>query len=127
MKNISEKKIEYNGEKIKYFLRKSSRSKNIKIEIKKDGNIFLVVPKLIPNLMAIIFLKSKIGWVVKKQKEILLNNLENKEKKIPLLSKNDFLKYKKDAEILIRERVKFFAERGNFSYGKIIIKNNKTN
>jgi len=37
------------------------------------------------------------------------------------------LKYKKDAEILITERVEYFSKKYNFYPKKITIKNNKTN
>jgi len=127
MKNFIKKEINFDGKKIEYFLRKSEKAKRIKIEIKKNGEIFLVVPKLIPNFLGIIFLKSRMGWVLDKIEFFEKGGGEAATQKIPTLSKKDFLKYKKDAEILIKERVLFFAKQGNFSYGKITIKNNKTN
>ncbi len=128
MSKILEKEIKFNGEKIKYFLRKSKRAKNIKIEIKKNGEVFLVVPKLVPNFLAENFLRKKLGWVVEKLEVVGDGEAAaNPKQKIPPLSQKDFLKYKKNAEKIIRERVEFFAKKGDFAYGKITIKNNKTN
>ena len=109
---------------LQFALKKSKKAKNIKIEIKKNGEIFLIVPRFIPNFLAVQFLNTKRNWALKKQKEIL----EKKEKqKIPELSQEDFFKYKKEALKKIQKRVEYFAKKGDFAYGKITIKNNKTN
>jgi len=128
MSEILEKEIRIGEEKIKYFLRKSKRVKNIKIEIKKSGEVFLIIPKLVPNFLAESFFKKKSSWVIKKLGVVGGGEATtNSKRKMPSLSQKDFLKYKNDAEILIRERVEFFAKQGDFAYGKITIKNNKTN
>jgi len=111
--------IEQDWYKIKY----SSRARKIRIEIKKNGDVFLVVPKNIPVFIAKLFLFSKRQWIIKKQNEIK----KKKIRKIPELSQEDFLKYKDIAYQKILERVEYFSKKGNFDYGKISIKNNKTN
>ena len=124
MKNLLKKEIAYEDKKIDFILNKSKKAKNIKIEIKKTGNIFLIAPKLIPNFLAVQFLKTKIDWVLEKQREVL-EKRENQ--KVPELSQKDFLQYKKESLEKIKERVEYFAEKGDFTYGKITIKNNKSN
>jgi predicted metal-dependent hydrolase len=69
-----------------------------------------------------------MDWVVGKVDGLSGGEAATPQKrKIPKLSQKNFLKYKKEAEIKIRERVEFFAKNGDFAYGKITIKNNKTN
>ncbi len=122
----------WKGNKIKYFFRKSLKAKRIKIEIKKNGKIFLVVPKFIPNFLGSSFLKNNIEKVLKKRNEVLggfgkLSGGKDSSHPIKNLSKNDFQKYKKEAEEKITERVEFFAKKYGFQYNQIKIKDNKTN
>ena len=110
-------------------MRKSERAKNIKIEIKKSGEIFLVVPKFLPNFLGISFLKKNIQKVLERRGRVLERVAGGEAASHPIkkLSKNDFQKYKKEAEEKITKRVEFFAKKYGFKYNQIKIKDNKTN
>ncbi len=112
---------------LNHIKRYSSRAKNIGIKI-KDNQVILVIPKAkffqSQNKLtqqAENFLKAKEKWV--------LSKLNQKKKQNPIFtdySKETFLKYKQQAEKLVQEKVKYWAEKMWLTYNKITIKNLKS-
>jgi len=50
--------------------RVSARARNIRIEVRPDGNVLLVIPKRVPRSTAHVFLKSREEWIRRKLVEL---------------------------------------------------------
>ncbi len=59
--------------------RVSARARNIRIEVRPDGNVLLVIPKRVPRATAHAFLKSREAWIRDK-----LVELKTRAARIPL-------------------------------------------
>lgn len=46
--------------------------------------------------------------------------------KKPKIKSQNYLKYKKDAEVLVKERLEYFNQFYNFKWGRVAIRNQKT-
>jgi len=64
-----------------YQLKKSARSRSIKISIDAQGTILVTTPRLCPKLLINQFLKQQESWVLKKQAEVakLQKNIKQNE------------------------------------------------
>jgi predicted metal-dependent hydrolase len=107
---------------IKY--KTSKKAQNIRIKISFNGKIEAIYPTRIPRKFAEKFVTEKKDWIIKQ-----LNKIS--QKKInPVLntdSREHFLIHKQQAFDFVTERVKFWNEKYDFSYDKIVVKKLKSN
>jgi len=99
---------------------KSFRARRLTVSIKPFKPIRVTFPARLPQIKAQEFLESNIEWVKKtilKMKEI--------EKQTP--AKIELPKINKtQAGIFLASRLKFWADKYNFSYNRVFIRNQKT-
>lgn len=108
---------------IRYRIVRSSRRKNLGLEINEEG-LTIRVPKWAKESDIQSFLLKNEEWIYKhlekfEKKKQEYNNIEK-------LSKDDLLKLADDAMKYIPERVKYYASIIGVTYGRITIRNQKT-
>ena len=101
-----------------------SKRKTYSIEINRDGNIVLRVPLYTTQKKIDLILKEKEQWILKTKQKVCEYN--NSQKTVKPFDKAEIEKLKNDAKIYIPQRVDFFADIMNLSYGKITIRLQKT-
>lgn len=101
-----------------------SRRKTVAIQIKKDGTICIRAPYTIKNIELQSLLKEKETWILKNLKKMEEKQLrcENIEK----LSQEEIQRLADLALKVIPDKVRYYAEIMQVSYGKITIRNQKT-
>ncbi len=101
--------------------KRSYRAKRLILRIKEDGSINVSVPRGVTSDKAINFVIAKTQWINKtfQKMSLLKKQRENSSKKINLIEKDI-------AKQIIIDRVVVLANRFDFSYGRIFIKNQKT-
>lgn len=114
--------IELHKRKIPYVLKISKRAKRLRIAIYCDGAFVVTAPKNINISLIEKFIVQKSQWVVDKLN--YFNQFPHTLKKENSIE--EYLKYKKQALLLVENKVKKFNVIYNFSYNKINIKNQKT-
>lgn len=106
-------------------IKKSTRAKRLRITVRTDGSVLLTQPARMADSTALTFLRQKEDWIAKvvayyKKADIL---------PIPKPSKRDFDKYKREARLLVLEKIRTLGEYYRQSYGneftikKVSIKN----
>lgn len=107
---------------------KRSKGRNIRISINRKAQVFLHVPKYIPQFLAKRFLKSKADWVNKSLEKVRKNvNLKTKKE-----IKNEYANKKEEARKLVLQKLDFWRDyyksafQVEFSWNRVAIKNSKT-
>lgn len=111
------------GKNITYKVRKNPRAKRVKISIDRSGSLVLTLPWYIGENIGETFLKSQSAWVFKQIERI--NDLKLQTN----LLQAKYPKYKesrKDAEKILKAKLKEVNEFYNFKYNRITIKNQST-
>jgi predicted metal-dependent hydrolase len=109
-------------------IKKSRRARHVRLTVKTDGTVVLTQPYFMPTDSALKFVHSKHDWIAKtvayyKKADIL---------PIPKPSKRDFDKYKREARLLVLEKIRVLgapyrqAYGNEFSIKKVSIKNQKS-
>lgn len=119
---IEKKNINISGQNYEYTLRRRARVKYIRLAIEADGSIVLTAPNTYPVFLLKNFLASRINWIV--------SGIERRKSNPSILgirhSALEIKHYKKQARLLVEERLKYFNEYYNFKYNKIAIRNQKS-
>ena len=115
-------------EDIKYTMRKSERARNIRITVERSGEVFVTIPPGKDDKEAEIFVEKHKEWIRRKAEYFLKNPLPAFWEKIKSRagSKKEFKNRKGEALALIEEKIKKFNNYYNFSYKKIVIRNQKS-
>ncbi len=103
-------------------IKKSSRARHIRITVSSDGKVTLTQPSFLSTESALHFARQKGEWIERaleyhKKADLL---------PIPKPSKRDFEKYKREARLLVIEKLKHFNEYYKLSFNKVSIKNQKS-
>ncbi len=114
------KEIEIDNKKIPFTFRKSARARMLRLTVYCDGNIVATIPRNISENIVEEFIKKKADWIISKISHFQQN------KALPQRTKLDYLKHKKEALELIREKVKRCNQLYDFSFQRISVKNQKT-
>lgn len=103
---------------MQYLIRKSKRSKRIRISVGRDGSVVVSIPSRVAEWRAREFVESKKDWIEKQQ-----NILQQKPPKILAhLTRLDFIKHKEIARDFVKNRVEYFNSYYGFSLGRISIR-----
>ena len=105
---------------IKYDWIRSNR-KTMSIQIKTDGKVIVRTPYGISKYQVQMFIEEKKQWIEKNLKMVSERQMSNK-----ILSEEERLKGVQKALCVIPERVEYFAEMMNVTYGRITIREQKT-
>ncbi len=109
-------------QQVPYVLRRSARSRNIRITIRGRDEVVVTAPRTTSEVTIDRFVQSKSDWIFHKleQLQTLPDHMFLKS------SKKDFELHKKVALELASARLAFFNETYRFSYKKISIRNQKS-
>jgi predicted metal-dependent hydrolase len=101
---------------------KNSKLKRISITVKTDSSVRVTSPNIIRDSYIKSFLESKLGWIE--------NKVQFFSNKHPVLSikhtKKEYLKYSKDAMILVKTKLDYFNQYYNLDYKNISIRSQRT-
>jgi len=114
--------LKYNNKKIPYELKKSSRAKRLRVAIYSDSRVVVTVPRGVLNVFTKRFLKERAGWIVKK-----VEHFNKVGVRLPVTcDREDYLKNKNEARVLINERLEYFNQEYKYKYNRVSVKNQKT-
>ncbi len=107
---------------VNFIIKKSHRAKRVRITVLPDGAVILTQPAFLSPESALLFAKSKSDWIEKAQAKHKKANILL----IPKASKKDFEKYKREAKLLVLEKIRIFNSYYKLPFARINIKNQKT-
>lgn len=117
-----QKSIKLNNQNIDYILKVNKRSRNIRLSIHPGAKVTVTTPRFVPQFIVDRFLKDQSDWLQEKMEHFSkLPPVKNKKEK-----RDEYLKYKEDALILVKERLEYFNKYYNFKWHNITIRNQKT-
>ena len=103
-------------------LRKGFRYKKISISVRPEGSIRISLPAYLPYSAGLSFFETKR----EKVREIR-NRLAARAESRPQLSEQEILALRKLAKAWLPARLEMLASRYGFAFGRVAIKNNRTN
>lgn len=104
-----------------------SKRKTLAIEIRPDMRVVVRAPEKIPQKEIIKFVEEKQNWIKKHIAQMYFKAEEiKKQKKELALTNADIEKLCQKALSVIPDKVKYYAEIMEVTYGKITIRNQKT-
>ena len=115
---LSGNKTDFSME-ITYIIQKSRR-RSISVSVMAENRVLVKAPLGTSESMVREFLVSKKDWITK-QVEKLSREVEE-AKSLGLLSSDEIKKIKKQARIIIPERVEFWSKKIGVTYGRIAIR-----
>jgi len=109
------------GFSIAYTLKKVRRSRHIRISVYQDGRVVITAPYYETYKRMERFLRENKSWIAAK-----IQAQKNKKVVAPGGDKNHYKKHKKEARLVIQEKLDFFNEYYKFPYARVSIRNQKT-
>ena len=111
--------------KIKYSLKISKRARQMRLEIRNNGSVNVVVPQGINYGLVDRFIAEKSKWIIDK-----LDYFKSISEKETLFRQGfgraRYLQYKEKARILAENRISHYNKLYNFKISRIAIKNTKS-
>ncbi len=104
--------------KISYTLKRYRRSKHVRLSISREKTLLVTAPKMTPFYCIEKILREKEEWILK--------TLKYFEGVTKLASEDLYKKHKKEARILVYNRLEYWNGLYNFSWGRISIRDQKT-
>ncbi len=105
-----------------YTVRKSRRAKQVRITVKKDGNVVVTLPHSAGFSIAQQAVTTKAQWIYRKIRQYAIR----KNTRSGSLTKKDYLKYKEEARKLVHHRLEYFNTEYGFHYKNVSIRDQKT-
>ncbi|MEI7689233.1 MAG: YgjP-like metallopeptidase domain-containing protein [Candidatus Nomurabacteria bacterium] len=116
------KSIKLNNQNIDYILKVNKRSRNIRLAIHPGAKVTVTTPRFVPQFIVDRFLKDQSDWLLKRMEYFSkLPPVKNKKEK-----REEYLKYKEDALILVKGRLEHFNRYYNLKWNNITVRNQKT-
>jgi predicted metal-dependent hydrolase len=109
-----------------YTLKRSSRARHMRITIYPTGDVRVTAPQLVPEFFIRRFVASKNLWIERTVAKFRAKPFVPKLSKWGTGKRREYLAHKKVVKILVTEKVKHFAAKYGFGYGKITIRNQKS-
>lgn len=120
--SIEQRNINIHGQDYGYTLRRRRRVKYLRLSIEHDGAVTVTAPIAYPLFLIKKFLDKKMEWIAKG-----VSRIKNQPSLLGLKhSASDIRKYKKQARILVTDRLAYFNSYYNFKYHRIAIRNQKS-
>ncbi|MCR4330954.1 MAG: M48 family metallopeptidase [Patescibacteria group bacterium] len=117
-----DKHILLENEHIPYTLKRSPWARRVRLSVHRDGSIVVTLPSGAPQALAEQFVQEKSSWIWKKIQHFRqyggISTLPH--------SKEDYVKHKNEALVLVESRVEYFNQAYGFTYNKISVKDQKT-
>ena len=114
---------------MKYNLRVSKRARYMRLEVRRNGELVVTVPRGLDLSFVERFIIQKSGWIQKTQSYFEKSRESGKDVVLRLGSvrgRKNYLEYKEQARLLAENRISFFNKIYNFRINKISIKNTKS-
>lgn len=105
-----------------YQLKRSTRAKRLRIDVKADGTVSVIAPKRLPEHVALSYLNSQLGWIQSQ----LAKFSTRAPKALVEDTPENFQKYKTLALAKITSRIEHYNQFYGFKYSSIRVKNQKT-
>lgn len=102
---------------IEYEIKKSARTRRMTITVKPDNTVLVTIPKIIPTIVAQEFVKLKEEWIQK-----VLQKNQKFQKILPPKNRIEFLKAKRPALALIKERLEYFNNFYGYKINSVKVK-----
>lgn len=122
MRRSARKTITLGNRKLTYELRRSIRSKHIRMTVSCDGRVAVSMPSFAPASLADRFLREKVEW--------LLGKLDRLPSEPPLAlprgGNREYERYRDRALAFVTERAFHWNRFYGFEYGRISVRNQKT-
>ena len=103
-------------------LRKGFRYKKISISVRPEGSIRISLPAYLPYSAGLSFFETK-----RERVREIRNRLAARAESRPQLSEQEILALRKLAKAWLPARLEMLASKYGFSFGRVAIKNNRTN
>jgi predicted metal-dependent hydrolase len=115
--------IELNNRKINYTLTRTWRARYLRITIRRNGEVAVTLPYLLPRKTAENFLKKKSDWILKKIDEIKNPKYENR---LILLPRTTYKKHKDKAYEFVENLLEKYNQTYGFRYNRVSIKKQRS-
>jgi len=119
-----DKQIKLLGHDISYTLKVNHRARGLRLIVKAGGLCVVTAPKYLPQFLINKFLSSKSKWLI--EKIDYLSKFKPVERRNKKREREEYLKYKDQALILVQNRLAYFNQYYNFKWNEVSIKNQKT-
>ncbi len=103
-------------------LRKNIRSRRVSIRVHPVRGVTVTLPYFVPYAEAIRFLRSKKEWVME-----VMERQKSASGGAVILSPEEVEALRREAKKYLPGRLAVLAERYGFSYGRLAVKNNRSN
>lgn len=107
---------------IEYQIKRSKRAQLVRLAVHRDGSVIITAPLGIAE--------DAIEDIVQKKKKWLSDKISSfqkyQESKLAKLGREDYLKYKDEAQRLIKDRADHYSYAYGYCYNNISIKDQKT-
>ena len=115
-----QKKIVLGNQRICYALRKSRQVRNIRLSIRRDGNLMVSVPRGVRQSFVERILREKASWILEKIAESQNNARErlSRDQTIAI-----YKQYRDHALALAENRIRELNARYQFEFNRITIRN----
>lgn len=105
-----------------YEIKVSARARRLRLTVLPHGHVRVTQPPHLSSADAIAFVESKRDWIEKALEHYKKANILQ----IPKASARDFANYKREAKLLVLEKLRIFNEHYKASFGTVTIKNQKS-
>ena len=113
-----------------YEIRESTRAKRLTLTVHPDGRVVVTKPVRISLKAAQAFVLKHREWIERAKEAFIKRSAKKRTNQIvlprPRKNSNAYKEARKEARILVTERLKYFNELYNFTYGTISIRDQKT-
>jgi predicted metal-dependent hydrolase len=117
------REILLNNQKIDYHLRKSTRASRLRLTVRSGGCLTVTAPYFIKLSIIEEFIREKASWILEK---IGLMKGKKHAGIFYKRSNNEYLRLKKDALNIAKQKIEKFNSVYKFSYNNIFIRNQKS-
>ena len=114
--------MEMHENKIRYILKRSARTKSIRLSVSLGGEVVVTAPGLCSQKVIEDFVLKNSSWIAGRLEHF--SKFEGKT--VIRTNRREYLKYKEKARRLVKERIAHFNKFYNFKFNRIAIKNQKT-
>ena len=111
-----------NGREVAYLLVTSSVARNVRLAIKRGGELSVTRPQFLDESVVSGFMRDKASWIISK-----IDALKDiKPTPLSQAKKADYKKYKTLALAIVKDKIKRFNAIYNFRVNKVFIRNQKS-
>ncbi len=110
---------------IPYTLRRSTRTRTVRITIRRTGEVVVSAPVGVPQIFITAYVARMQKWIASKVALIEKRLPRDKVSAVPS-GRRDFMLHKEEALRILSERTKELNQSYQFSYTKIVVRNQKT-